>query len=151
MEIGNFALLRALETMPTHEQPNLAKTVANANGKTVLVVEDEELLRNLAVCILEGCGHTVLTAGNSDEAKEIWESLGPKVDLVVMDIIIPGLNGLELARRFREARPELKIMFMTGSIDRSPEIAALGGATDALFKPYAPKLLGAKVKEFLGN
>lgn len=137
--------------MSSCEPKNSSESVAATNAKTVLVVEDEEILRGLAVCILEDGGHRVLTAANSDEAKEIWDSDGPKLDLVVMDIIIPGLNGLELAKNFRTVRPELKIMFMTGSIDRSPEIAALGGATDALFKPYAPKLLGAKVKEFLGS
>jgi two-component system, cell cycle sensor histidine kinase and response regulator CckA len=136
--------------MGSYEQPKADKSVRASNSKTVLVVEDEEILRTLAVCILEDCGHDVLTAANSDEARKIWDSVGPKLDLVVMDIIIPGLNGLELAKSFREARPDLKIMFMTGSIDRSPEIAALGGATDALFKPYAPKLLGTKVKEILG-
>jgi two-component system, cell cycle sensor histidine kinase and response regulator CckA len=133
-------------------EPEKSSESARAlKGKFVLVVEDEEILRGMAVCILEDCGHRVLTAANSDEAKEIWDAVGPKLDLVVMDIIIPGLNGLELAKNFRAARPDLKIMFMTGSIDRSPEIAALGGATDALFKPYAPKLLGVKVKEFLGS
>lgn len=137
--------------MSSCESKNASQSVAATDVKKVLVVEDEEILRNLAVCILEDCGHHVLTAANSDEAKEIWAMFGSKLDLVVMDIIIPGLNGLELAKAFRAARPELKIMFMTGSIDRSPEIAALGGATDALFKPYAPKLLGVKVKEFLGS
>ncbi|HUS36293.1 MAG TPA: response regulator [Verrucomicrobiae bacterium] len=137
--------------MANCEPKNSSESARALKGKTVLVVEDEEILRGMAVCILEDCGHRVLTAANSDEAKEVWEAIGPKLDLVVMDIIIPGLNGLELAKSFRAARPELKIMFMTGSIDRSPEIAALGGATDALFKPYAPKLLGVKVKEFLGS
>jgi two-component system, cell cycle sensor histidine kinase and response regulator CckA len=137
--------------MGSYEQPKSDKSVRASDSKTVLVVEDEEILRMLAVCILEDGGHDVLTAGTSDEAKEIWDSVGPKLDLVVMDIIIPGLNGLELAKSFREARPDLKIMFMTGSVDRSPEIAALGGATDALFKPSALKLLGTKVKEILGS
>jgi two-component system cell cycle sensor histidine kinase/response regulator CckA len=137
--------------MANSEPENSSESAQALNGKFVLVVEDEEILRGMAVCILEDCGHRVLTAANSDEANEIWDAVGPKLDLVVMDIIIPGLNGLELAKNFRAARPDVKIMFMTGSIDRSPEIAALGGATDALFKPYAPKLLGVKVKEFLGS
>lgn len=135
--------------MTDYQPANASQSVEEPKGKTVLVVEDEEILRGLAVCILEDCGHHVLTAATSDEAKEIWDSLGPKIDLVIMDIIIPGLNGLDLAKSFREARPDLKIVFMTGSIDRSPDIAALGGATDAVFKPYAPRLLGAKVKQIL--
>ena len=137
--------------MAAYQPEKSEESVAETKGKTVLVVEDEEILRGLAVCILEDGGHHVLTAANSDEAKEVWEMFGSKIDLAVLDIIIPGLNGLELAKGFRAERPELKIVFMTGSIDRSPEIAALGGPTDAVFKPYALKLLGAKVREILGG
>jgi DNA-binding response OmpR family regulator len=120
------------------------------SGKTILFIEDEDLLRELGVCVLEEGAHKVLTAGTSEDALKIWDSERDKIDLVITDIIIPGESGLDLARKFRRDRPDLKIIFITGSVERSPEIESFGGNAEGLFKPAALQLLGAAVRRVLG-
>lgn len=82
---------------------------------TVLVLEDDEAFRSLAAAILKQAGYNVLTAGDSNEAIEVAAKHSAKIDLLLTDILLPGLSGPEFARELREQNPGLKVILMSGS------------------------------------
>ena len=83
-------------------------------GGTVLLVEDEELVRDVARKSLESIGLTVLEAATPAQALELAQAAGPSIDLLLTDIAMPGMRGPDLAVRLRELRPGLKVIFMSG-------------------------------------
>lgn len=115
-------------------------------GRTVLVVEDEALIRMLVVDELESLGLTVLEAGNADEALPILQSDAP-VHVLFTDVRMPGsMDGIELVRRARAIRPHLKVIVASG---HSPNISLK--EADAFFgKPFSVAEVAALVKQALG-
>ena len=94
------------------------KNLKNAGAETILVVEDEMLLREIECSILESCGYRVLEADSSSKALDVWNQQGEKIDLLLTDMILPpGISGMELAKRLRDRQPRLKVIFTTGKID----------------------------------
>ena len=92
--------------------------IINANAETILVVEDEVLLREIECSILESCGYRVLEADSSSKALDVWDQQGEKIDLLLTDVVLPpGISGLDLAKRLRDRQPRLKVIFTTGKID----------------------------------
>jgi CheY-like chemotaxis protein len=84
-----------------------------AAGETLLVVEDEPVVRSVIVDMLQDEGYRVLEAGDGPSGLRVLRET-PQIDLLVTDIGLPGMSGLQLADQAREARPELKILFITG-------------------------------------
>jgi PAS domain S-box-containing protein len=118
---------------------------------TVLVVEDHEGVRSLIVGTLELCGFQVLQAGDGMEAlRQVAQHAG-KIDLLLTDVIMPGMNGKEVADQLAALQPGLKVLFMSGY---SGEVIAHHGVLEAgvayLPKPFTPDALSAKVREMLG-
>jgi DNA-binding NtrC family response regulator len=94
------------------------KNFKNAGTETILVVEDEVLLREIECSILESCGYRVLEADSSSKAMDVWNQQGEKIDLLLTDVVLPpGISGMELAKRLRDRQPRLKVIFTTGKID----------------------------------
>ncbi len=119
--------------------------------ETILLVEDEPLLRAMARQVLEGRGYTVLEAADGRTALELWERLGEKVDLVLTDMIMPGgYTGAELVEQLRRRRPELKVLLMSGY---PGEVATyekrLQPGDRILAKPFGPVTLLQAVRECL--
>jgi two-component system cell cycle sensor histidine kinase/response regulator CckA len=119
---------------------------------TVLVVEDHEGVRSLIVGTLELCGFQVLQAGDGLEAlRQVAQHAG-KIDLLLTDVIMPGMNGKEVADQLAALRPGLKVLFMSGY---SGEVIAHHGVLEAgvayLPKPFTPDMLSAKVREMLAS
>jgi CheY-like chemotaxis protein len=114
--------------------------------ETILVVEDEELLRDMAHLILQDCGYRVLEAGSGAEALRIWEKHSGGIDLVLTDVVMPGgMSGRELAVKLMATHPRLKIIFTSGYNveDSNTDFFRRGGAM-FLQKPYTrPKLAEA--------
>ncbi|MBP7149340.1 MAG: response regulator [Acidobacteria bacterium] len=112
---------------------------APAAGPTILVVEDEDLVRNLVCRMLELRGYRVLAAASSEEALNVAAAHAGPIDLLLSDVVLPRLGGRELAVRLREARPALRVLFISGYGD---EIAGELGPRDAfLQKPFASEAL----------
>ena len=123
------------------------------NGKTVLIVEDEAVLRDMERMILETRGYNILEAESARKAFEVWEERGDKIDLLLTDIMLPrGISGFELARRLYNRRPQLKIIFTTGRIARDVDLEAIDRMNaHFLQKPYQHTDLVKIVDDALGE
>jgi CheY-like chemotaxis protein len=120
---------------------------------TVLLVEDDAAVRQVTRLFLEGCGGHVLEAGDSVEAFRLWQSHRETVDLLVVDLVIPGqVDGLQLADRLRTERPGLKVVLTTGFMDESlaAELNATQGV-EFLFKPYTCAQIEGVLARLRGN
>jgi len=116
----------------------------------VLIVEDEESLRRIAQRILTAAGYTTLCAANGDEAITILDAVDAPVDLLLTDVVMPGMSGHELAARLNVTHPNLKVLFASGYLpDAFPDRGRLGSDVQFLAKPYSPSSLTAKVRDVL--
>jgi two-component system, OmpR family, phosphate regulon response regulator PhoB len=117
---------------------------------TILVVEDEPAIQELIVFNLELAGHRALRAENAEQAVEMVRSALP--DLVLLDWMLPGMSGLEFARRLRADRrtQNVPLIMLTARAEEKDKLAGLeGGADDYLTKPFSPRELNARVKAVL--
>ncbi len=124
---------------------------AERGTETILVVEDEPVLRDMAHLILQDCGYSVLEAGTGVEALEVWESHRGKIDLVVTDMVMPGgMTGRELAGRLLARAPRARIIFTSGynMEETNTDFFRRGGAV-FLQKPYTRNALARLVRECL--
>ncbi|MCS4246044.1 signal transduction histidine kinase [Pseudomonas sp. BIGb0164] len=121
---------------------------ANA-GETVLIVEDDPAVRVLVSAVLKELGYGFVEAGDADTAVPIIES-DQRIDLLISDVGLPGMNGRQLAEIGRQIRPELKVLFITGYAEHA---AVRGGFLDPgmqlITKPFTFDLLTAKVREMI--
>jgi CheY-like chemotaxis protein len=116
---------------------------------TVLVVDDDAALLRLAASILESAGHKVLRASNGVEALLLFQSYSSRLDLVLTDVDMPQMNGLELAARIRATRPASKVLLMSGGLP--PGISLLPKAYPHLAKPFQPAALVEAVQKAVGG
>jgi CheY-like chemotaxis protein len=120
--------------------------------ETVLLVEDEESIRNLLSDQLKRDGYRVFTAANGAEAIEAASSFKEQIHLLISDVVMPGISGVVLARRLSDARPGLRILFMTGYIEFRPkDQESMPPDAHILSKPFSHKDLLAKVREVLAQ
>ena len=132
-----------------YEHPQVLDQVA-AGNETILLVEDDEALRNLAREVLEASGYRVLEAGNADAALLICEQNG-KIDLLLTDVVMPDLGGRELAQKLLALQPEMCVLYMSGYADDAiVHHGVLDEGTNFLAKPFSPNALGSKVRAVLG-
>jgi PAS domain S-box-containing protein len=117
----------------------------------VLIVEDDATVCELVRSVLDAHGYSVLTAAQPDEAETLFaQPDGQDVDLMVSDVVMPGLSGTELASRLSRKNPRLKVLFMSGYIDDAIVRAGIEEKDVAfLQKPFTPVTLARKVREVL--
>jgi two-component system cell cycle sensor histidine kinase/response regulator CckA len=145
---------RHVEAMPRPRELNPTREIpADLTGKgTILLVEDEEVVRAFAARALRGKGYVVVEADGAQAALEAVRAPGAAIDLVISDVVMPQMNGPALAREIRAVRPDLKIVFISGYAED-----AFRGGIDALGdvgflpKPFSLKQLAAKVKDALSG
>ncbi len=120
--------------------------------ETILFVDDEESLRLLAVETLGRLGYAVLTARNGIEALEVYSDSRNRVDLVILDMIMPGLGGEETFRRLRKVDPSARVLVSSGyAVEGKPANLLEDGAAGFLQKPYRLATLAAEVRRALGS
>jgi CheY-like chemotaxis protein len=119
-----------------------------ASPVRILLVEDEAYVRNVACEILESEGYQVLTAGTAKEALSVLEKGGP-VELLLTDIVMPGMNGHDLARQLTLRFPGLKTLFMSGYTDSFVLQTGQEWRRSFIQKPFTLETLTNKVKEVL--
>jgi DNA-binding response OmpR family regulator len=116
--------------------------------RTVLIVEDEAAIREIAVAYLAREGFEVLEAETGLEGLRIWRQEKP--DAVLLDLNLPGMDGLEVCREIRRDSSEVPIFMVTARVEESDELNGLAvGADDYLKKPFSAKVLVARVKALL--
>jgi PAS domain S-box-containing protein len=120
--------------------------------ETILLVEDEPLVRKKMATALGAAGYHVLTASDGLEATTLWAEYGPGVDLLLTDMIMPrGMTGLDLARKFRQERPELQVIVSSGySVEQVKRDLAEDDVTH-LQKPFRARDLTALVRQCIDN
>ena len=119
--------------------------------ETVLLVEDEPALRALTKRVLSSAGYTVIDAGNGEEALQTLAAFEAPVHLMLTDVVMPGMNGRDLATRVVALRPQIKVLFASGYTDDAIfRHGVLDDGSRFISKPYAPAELRRKVREALG-
>ncbi|MHB8941363.1 MAG: ATP-binding protein, partial [Desulfobacteria bacterium] len=121
-------------------------------GETILLVEDEEAVRELVMEGLTGDGYPVLAAGDALEALSLLERHSGPVDLLLTDLMMPGMNGIDLARRLMPLHPGMKVLLMSGySEEEIGKFVEKEPGAAFLQKPVTPSLLSRKVREVLDS
>jgi two-component system, cell cycle sensor histidine kinase and response regulator CckA len=123
---------------------------ARGGGETVLVVEDDAQVRTVVMRMLLGLGYQVLEAPSGQRAIEILRRVGTDIDLVLTDVVMPGVGGVEVAEAVRSERPEARVLFMSGCtkgvLDQHP---LMKKGVKLLQKPITPDNLARKVRQAL--
>ena len=119
-------------------------------AETILVVDDEEMIKDLARDILARYGYTVLTAGGGEEAVEIYRQHKEEISVVVLDIVMPDVGGREVFRRIREIDPEAQVIISSGyDQERDASDLLKEGALRFVQKPYQIASLVGMVGEVI--
>ena len=131
---------RAAEVVPSRE---------TGGAETILLVEDNDSVRDLAVKALRRRGYKVVEARNAEEAIEWSISSGVKPQLLVTDVVMPGLSGPNLAARLLQQNPHLRLLFMSGYIDDASSVHGPSWGVPMLQKPFTPAQLAEYVRHAL--
>ena len=136
------------EELAEHEPPPTVATL-HAGTETILLVEDETEVRRLVERLLQMQGYAVRSAASPAEALAAAKTAG-QIDLLVTDVIMPGMNGREMARVLAAQRPQMRVLYMSGYTDAAiAQQGILPPGTAFLSKPFTPNVLARKVREVL--
>ena len=142
--------------LPRHEgcgaprEPKAAPAEKLRGSECILLVEDAEPLKKLAQTFLESAGFRVLSAGSGEEALEVATRFSGRFDLLLTDVVMPGMNGRVLAEQLLSRQPEIKILYMSGYTDSFiAGHGVLNPKTHLLHKPFTEEVLISKVREVL--
>jgi PAS domain S-box-containing protein len=131
---------------------NIHTESPKSHGETILVVEDEAVILNLIRTMLERQGYTVLTADTRDEAIRLAEAHISKINMLLTDVIMPEMNGRELAERLILLKPNLKVLFMSGyTANVIAHRGVLENGVHFIQKPFSMKNLALRIHEILGQ
>lgn len=134
----------------TTEVKKQAKPILLSGTETILLVEDNDILKNFLEVALRGQGYTVISYDNPNKALDFIKTTTQKIDLVITDIVMPNMSGKELEEKFKEAGIDIKFLFMSGYTDDS--LAARGileGSKNFISKPFKIENLLSKIREIL--
>jgi two-component system, cell cycle sensor histidine kinase and response regulator CckA len=154
-EVGNGTTFRMLIPAVAAEiergiDPTASSRSHSGGGETVLLVEDEDSLRRMAARLLTQHGYRVVQASSGPEALRMLEAQHTEIDVLVTDVVMPGMDGRELARKVRHMRPSIGVLFTSGYAQDA--MGGRGGEMSGaafLQKPYASGVLASKVWEAL--
>jgi CheY-like chemotaxis protein len=119
-------------------------------SETILLVEDEDQVRSAARGILRRQHYPVIDAKNGNEALLLCEQHAGIIDLLLTDVVMPQMSGVELARRIAIKRPAIKVLFMSGYTDEAViRYGALGAGIAFVQKPFTTETLARKVRQVL--
>ena len=135
-----------------HTEESRARPLPPIGTGTVLVVEDQDGVRNMVCDVLAGLGYTVLECSDPVAATERYQEEGERIDLLLTDLVMPRMDGVELARRISTNRPDLRMLYMSGYAEGSLVERGLNfpGST-FLEKPFTPAQLAEKVRDALAQ
>jgi CheY-like chemotaxis protein len=143
-------LLPQADSLPAADTPACPPIAHVAAHETILVVEDDDSLRELIVDILAPLGYQLLTASTAAEALECWRSATTPIQLLLTDVRMPGQKGPQLAHQLRKEQPALHVLFISGCADAEDQRCGLPDAS-LLSKPFYPDMLVKKVRGVLDS
>jgi PAS domain S-box-containing protein len=144
--------LPRFESKGTYPKESAAEIAPLGGSETILLVEDEEVVRGLARRILEQAGYSVVEASKAAEALSFCEEHATDVDLLLTDVVMPEMSGKELADRLKSQSPDLKMLFMSGYTDESiVHHGVLDSSVEFIQKPFTPASLIRKVRDVLDS
>ena len=133
-------------------EPAPDRTGRIEGSETVLLVEDEETVRMLVRVILERYGYTVLAASDGEEALRASSGHEGTIQLMLCDVVMPGMSGVQLSRRIASSRPDMKILYMSGYTDNAiVHHGVLDPGTAFIEKPFSPESLARKIRAVLDD
>ena len=138
-----------VEHVPASPKKLMKSETPKRGSGTILLAEDEPLLRELGETILSQAGYSVITAGTSESLRALIEQHQGKVDLLLTDVVMPNISGPELVRIARERWSNLRVLFMSGYAD--DELQDLDRDAGFIQKPFTPSELTAKIAEVLAG
>ncbi|MBN9658454.1 MAG: response regulator [Acidobacteria bacterium] len=142
--------LPALETEPESEPLQPQPAEAPEGNETILAVEDQNEVRSFMVAVLEARGYRVLAAGNGEEALKLADRQAGPIDLLLTDVVMPGMNGRALAEKLAARQPGLKVLYTSGYTEAViVSRGVLEPGLAYLAKPFAPDDLLRKVRQAL--
>jgi signal transduction histidine kinase/ActR/RegA family two-component response regulator len=155
-EVGQGTTFRIYLPRSTEERSAPAPPLTSAEvpleggAETILLIEDNDELRGAARGILEALGYRVAAAANGTEALATFERIGGLVDLVLCDVVMPGMSGQEIVERIRAKSPGTRVLFMSGYTDNVVlRHGILEGEFEFLEKPFSADRLAAKIRQVL--
>ncbi|MBA2332130.1 MAG: response regulator [Actinobacteria bacterium] len=137
---------------PAHPTPVATPAQVEEGGaETILLVEDEDVVRALTRRVLERCGYTVLACANGSEAVALAKGDARRIDLLLTDVVMPGLRGPEVAARVAESRPPIEVLYMSGYADEALLGSAAFDESMLIEKPFAVEALARRVRGVLDS
>jgi PAS domain S-box-containing protein len=145
-----FVLSFPRATGPVAVAPPVPESATGGGDESILVIEDDALVRGVTCAILRRGGYRVLEARSGHEAVELARAHGTPVALVVTDVVMPGMNGPEVVAKLRADHPRLQALYVSGYLENSNALrAALASEYEFLAKPFAIPVLLARVRALL--
>ncbi len=139
----------AVDTLEPSEPVGLSVDLPRGT-ETILLVEDEDGVRDLAHEVLESCGYTILEAGLPTEAILLAERHAGLIHLLITDVVMPRMSGPRLATTLAPVRPEMRVLYISGYTDNAiVHHGVLEPGTVFVQKPFTPATLARKVREIL--
>ena len=121
-------------------------------GRTILVIDDEEMVVNITEIMLKKIGHKILKAHSGHEGLSVFQTYRNQIDLIICDMIMPRMDGLELVHRLREINPRVKVLLSSGSLIDEDEKDVVNRGFDGLIKkPYKLSDLSEKIDNILNR
>ena len=132
------------------ESPVLHPDGPPKGTETILIVDDEDIIRQLGADILEDVGYKIILASRGEEAIRLYQQQGQNIDLVILDVVMPGMGGKETFRKLKEINPKIKVLLSSGySTDGEVGEILKEGVEGMVQKPYKDEELIEKVREIL--
>ena len=120
--------------------------------ETILIVDDEEYILDTCAAMLETMGYKVLLAGSGEKALEVFRKNQSKIDLVILDMVMPGMDGLETFEHLNQMDPQIKVILSSGySIEDISEEIIENGRTELIQKPFSLKQINQIIREMLNG
>jgi len=142
--------LPRVERLKLEKKKKDRKAEALTGSETILIVEDDEMVRKFAERVLKGFGYRVLIAANGEEAVRIAGEHEEPIHLMLTDVVMPGMSGQDLENKFKASKPGIKVLYMSGYTDDAiVHHGILDKGKVFLQKPFTTDALGRKVKEAL--